>query len=485
MGLARTLSLAAITAIIACSPGAGGAQNAPPAVDEQLMLAQVQPTERRVPQSRGEAQLSLAPVVRGASPAVVNVYAQRVVRQQRRSILEEMMRGLPPGALGGMTRERIEQSLGSGVVVRADGVIVTNNHVVDGADALKVVLGDRREYEAKVLLADPRTDLAVLKIEPGTERLPALAFADTRQTEVGDLVIAIGNPFGLQQTVTSGIVSALARTEVGINDFNFFIQTDAAINRGNSGGALVDMNGSLVGINTAIFSETGGSNGIGFAIPSEMVRRVVESAVQGGQIVRPWLGVSAQPVTQDLARSLGLDRPRGVLVDEVWEGGPADRAGIRRGDVVLSVGGVDVFDEQGIRYQAATQRPGAQIALRIVRGNAQRTLNARVEPPPRSPAPDPRDLSGSHAFDGARVAALSPAVAEEANLSPFTTGVFIQAIDRRGLAVRAGFQPGDVIREVNGQRVRTTAELERIVAQGRVTSIVFERNGQRAEATFR
>ena len=284
--------------------------------------------------------------------------------------------------------------------------------------------------------------------------------------------------------MTSGIISALARTEVGINDFSFFIQTDAAINRGNSGGALVDMNGALVGINTAIFSESGGSNGIGFAIPAEMVRRVVESALSSGSVVRPWLGVSAQPVTQDLARSLGLDRPRGVLVTQIWNGGPADRAGLQRGDVILNVGGVDVFDEQAVRYQAATQRPGATIAIGIIRGSAQRTINARVEAPPASPAPDPRVLSGEHPLSGVRVISLSPAKAEEAGVSPFSTGALVEAMDARGTAARAGFRPGDIVRSVNGQRVRTSAELQRLVAGQTRWAIEVERAGEVGTLNF-
>jgi S1-C subfamily serine protease len=228
--------------------------------DPYLQLVQAQPLTRATPNSRGEVQLSFAPVAAQAGPAVVNVYAQRVVRGMSRDPF-----------FGRFSGPRVEQSLGSGVIVRNDGVIVTNNHVIEGAQSLKVVLSDRREFDATLLLADPRVDLAVLRINPGNERMPTLAFANTNDLQVGDLVLAIGNPFGLQQTVTSGIISALARTEVGVSDYAFFIQTDAAINRGNSGGALVDMSGALVGINSAIYSETGGSNGIGFAIPSEMV----------------------------------------------------------------------------------------------------------------------------------------------------------------------------------------------------------------------
>jgi len=372
------------------------------------------------------------------------------------------------------------------VIVRPDGIIVTNNHVVEGAQQLKVVLSDRREFDAKVIVADSHTDLAVLRINVGGERLPALAFADTRKAQVGDLVLAIGNPFGLQQTVTSGIISALARTDVGINDFSFFIQTDAAINKGNSGGALVDANGDLVGVNTAIFSESGGSVGIGFAIPSEMVRRVVESAVTSGTIVRPWLGVRGQPVTQDLARSLGLDKPRGVIVADTFANGPAARAGIRNGDVILQVNGAEVFDEQGVRFQTATQRPGADIAVVILRGKQRQTVTARAEAPPRTPAPDPRDISGRNPLGGTRVVTLSPAVAEEVGLDPFSSGVFVQAMDQQGPAAQLGLQPGDIIREINGQAVRSTADLDRLLRSSQSAwKIVVERGGQRAELNVR
>ncbi len=459
---------------------AAQAQDAPAAA--QFQLAQAQPRDRVVPTSQAQAQLSFAPVAQRASPAVVNVYAQRIVRQRARVYDDPFFRRYGEG-FGGVPRERVQQSLGSGVLVRADGVIVTNNHVVEGADSLKVVLSDRREFDARLLLADPRTDLAVLRIEARGERLPMLAFADTRALQVGDMVLAIGNPFGLSQTVTSGIISALARTEVGINDFAFFIQTDAAINRGNSGGALVDMSGALVGVNTAIFSETGGSNGIGFAIPSEMVRRVVESAVDGGRLVRPWLGARVQPVTQELARSMGFDRPQGVLVSDIYPGSSAQRAGVQRGDVILSVGGADVHDEAGLRYQFALQRAGARVPLEIMRGNARRTVNANAEAPPGG-TPQARDLAGRNPFDGARVLTLTPASAEEAGLDPFAAGVVIQAITPGRLAQRAGFAPGDIVREINGQQIRTADDLQRALNAAQAWRIAIERNGQRREVQY-
>jgi len=442
--------------------------------DPYLQMVQAQPLVRTAPSNRGEVQLSFAPVAARAGPAVVNVYAQRVVRSMARDPF-----------FGRFSAPRVENSLGSGVIVREDGIIVTNNHVIDGAQSLKVVLSDRREYDAELLLADPRVDLAVLRINTRGERMPTLAFANTQSDlQVGDLVLAIGNPYGLEQTVTSGIISALARTDVGISDYAFFIQTDAAINRGNSGGALVDMNGSLVGINSAIYSETGGSNGIGFAIPSEMVRRVVESAVAGGRVViRPWLGARMQAVTQEQASTLGLSRPEGVYVSELYPRAAGERAGLRRGDVILRVAGNDVRDEGAVRYQFATQRPGARVPLLVLRNGRQVTLTAQAEAPPGG-APDPRELAGRHPLSGARVVTLTPATAEQSGLDPFADGVFIQALDNRGVAARIGFRPGDIIDAVNGQPIRDAAQLDRAMAQSTTWVIGVERNGQRAELRF-
>lgn len=446
----------------------------PPAADEPyLQLVQAEPLVRAAPTSQAQVQLSFAPVAAQAGPAVVNVYAERVTRAMVRDPF-----------FGRFSQPRVQQSLGSGVIVRADGIIVTNNHVIQGAQRLRVVLADRREFDAELVLADPRVDLAVLRISPD-ERLPTLPFADTNSLEVGDMVLAIGNPFGLNQTVTSGIISALARTEVGVSDYAFFIQTDAAINRGNSGGALVDMRGALVGVNTSIYSESGGSNGIGFAIPSEMVRRVVESAVSGGtEVVRPWLGARVQPVTQDIARSMGLRRPEGVLVTQLYPRGAGERAGLREGDLILSVDGVPVRDEAGVRYQFATQRPGVRVPLAVRRDGRDLTINAPAEAPPGG-TPEARALEGRHPMSGARVVTLTPATAEAASLDPFRSGVFIQALDRSSLAARYGFRPGDVIDEVNGRAIRDAAALDAALNEVQSGWVIgVERGGQRREARF-
>lgn len=443
-----------------------------------LSPVNAQEPARRAPAGAAEVKLSLAPVVREASPAVVNVYAQRVVRQ-----VDPWMQFFGQG----QPQERVQQSLGSGVLVRADGVVVTNNHVIQGAERLKVVLADRREFDAKLLLADPKTDLAVLRLEAvGAERLPVLEFSEARATEVGDFVIAIGNPFGLNQTVTSGIVSALARTGVGINDLSFFVQTDAPINRGNSGGALIDLDGRLVGVNSAIVSEGGGSNGIGFAIPSALVRRVVEDALSGGRVVRPWVGARTQAVTYDLARSLGLDRPQGVILADLSPLGPLAKAGLRKGDVLLAVNNEPIYDPQGLRFFTATLEPNSRYTVDYLRDSARAKATVRAEPPPNSPTPDERVIAGYNPLNGAKVANLSPALAEELGVDSVASGVVVAALDARGFAYRLGFQAGDIVRAVNGVEVRTTAELARAVAQdGRAWRVAIIRNGQRAEQDFR
>jgi Do/DeqQ family serine protease len=386
----------------------------------------------------------------------------------------------------GMPQNRVEGSLGSGVIVRADGLIVTNNHVIEGGQQLNVVLADRREFPARVVLADPRSDLAVLQIAVKGERLPVLPIADREDVQVGDLVLAIGDPFGVGQTVTNGIVSALARTDVGASDFSFFIQTDASINPGNSGGPLVDMDGNLIGINTLIYSRTGSSTGIGFAIPAAMVRRVVESASGGGRSVnRPWLGARTQGLTPEMARSLGLDRPLGALLAEVYAGGPAARAGLKQGDLILAADGQPVQDEGVLNYRVATHKPGETIQLTVKVGRGQRMVEVRLETPPGAGSRDDRILAGRQPLSGATVVTLSPAVADEYGLDPGLSGVMIVKL-ADGFAARQGFQPGDIIRQVNGHVITSAAGLAAALAnpQGGGWRVTVERKGQRITADF-
>ncbi|MEM6626922.1 MAG: DegQ family serine endoprotease [Pseudomonadota bacterium] len=444
-------------------------------------------SQRMVPQSSADVSMSFAPVVRGAAPAVVNVYTSRTVRTQASPFANDpfFQRFLGDRNFG-MPQERVQSSLGSGVIVGDEGVIVTNNHVIKDADEFRVVLSDRREFEAELVLADERTDLAVLKIDAGEEVLPTLEFADTRAIEVGDLVLAIGNPFGVGQTVTNGIISALARTDVGVSDYAFFIQTDAAINPGNSGGALVDVAGDLVGVNTAIFSRSGGSNGIGFAVPSEMVRRIVDAAVNDGQIVRPWLGLKGQSVDADIAKSLGLDRPAGVLVTEVYPDSPADKAGLRRGDLVTAIDDREVFDERGLKFLAATQAPGETVVLTAATAGEFREASLVLAPPPGATEADLILLEGRHPFSGAEIAELSPALAEEMGKDPFISGVLVNRVFRRSFAARVGLRPGDILREVNGVEIDTAEDLngaiDEGVEDGGAWRVAIERNGRRITA---
>jgi Do/DeqQ family serine protease len=447
-------------------------------------------SESVVPRSRSEVQLSYAPVVREVAPAVVNVYSKRVVQEQRGSPLfnDPFFKQFFGDRFSfGMPQERVQQSLGSGVIVGAEGIIVTNNHVVSDGDTFTVALSDRREYEATLVLADERTDLAVLKIDYDGPPLPSLQFRDSDSLEVGDLVLAIGNPFGVGQTVTSGIVSALARTQVGATDYQFFIQTDAAINPGNSGGALVTMDGQLVGINTAIFSQSGGSIGIGFAIPSNMVSAVVEAAVGGRSgIERPWLGASLQAVTSDLAESLGLDRPGGALIQQTYPDGAAERAGLRTGDIIYSVEGREVIDPQAVRYRLATKGIGGRIEVGYRRNGRSAKARLALEAAPEEPARDMADLSGRHPFSGATVGNLSPAFAEELRIDPFLRGVVVLRIIRGSSAHRLRIQPGDIIRAIGPDEVNDVNELQSLT-NGRRSEWEFtiERGGERFSARVR
>ncbi|MEO1242223.1 MAG: Do family serine endopeptidase [Pseudomonadota bacterium] len=414
---------------------------------------------RVAPQSMAEVKLSFAPVVERAAPAVVNIYTRRVVQQRSPFAGDPFFERFFGGGFDA-PRERVQNSLGSGVIVSPDGVVVTNNHVIEGMTEIKVVLNDRREYNAELVLADAQTDLAVLQIDVD-EPLPFLNFANSDSIEVGDVVLAIGNPFGVGQTVTNGIVSALARTAVSVSDYQFFIQTDAAINPGNSGGALIDIDGRLVGVNTAIYSRSGGSNGIGFAIPSRLVQQVIKSAISGTALVRPWVGASSSTVTSDMAKALKLDRPAGAIVDDIWPRGPADRAGIKAGDVIIEVNGQPVYDAETLRYRVGVNSDGDSAGIVYVRSGKIRNAEVVLELPPEEPGRDPRSLEGNHPLNGVTVDNLSPRYSEELGLDPLSKGVVVSEVTARSFAARRGLRPGHKILSINGEAVRTSADLER------------------------
>ncbi len=412
--------------------------------------APVAPLPPPPPETKAELADSFAPVVKRVAPAVVNVYAKTIVQNPFAGdpFYEQFY---------GPQQDRTQNSLGSGVIVQADGLIVTNNHVIEGADELTVVLADRREFQAKVQVADARTDIALLKIDTKGEQLPTVTLRNSDSAEVGDLVLAIGNPFGVGQTVTMGIISAVARTNTNISDFQSFIQTDAAVNPGNSGGALVTADGELIGINTAIFSRSGGSIGIGFAIPSNMVRATIDGAGAGGKVSRAWLGAETQTLTQDLAQSMGLDRPQGVIVRSVYPGGPAAGAGLQAGDVVMKIDGFEVNDQQSVRYRIATAGIGKQAKLEGLRGGQWTTWTVTLAAPPDGERKQ-QTVEGRNPMQGTEVAELSPAYAEELGIEDMS-GVVVLGIDRRSIARRYGFVPGDIIARVNDTDIDTIVAL--------------------------
>jgi Do/DeqQ family serine protease len=450
-------------------------------------VAQDRGVERRVPSSPNELRLSYAPVVQRAAPAVVNVYAAKMVAVRNPLFDDPIFRrffGVPDGRGG--PGEQVQRSLGSGVIVDPAGLVVTNNHVIEGADQVKVSLSDKREFEAEIVLKDSRSDLAVLRIKAQNERFPALEFADSDALQVGDVVLAIGNPFAVGQTVTHGIVSAVARTEIGITDYQFFIQTDAAINPGNSGGALVDLGARLVGINTAIFSRSGGSQGIGFAIPANMVRVVVASARSGGSTVkRPWLGARLQAVTPEIADSLGLKRPAGALVASVAPASPAARAGLKSSDLIIAIDGQPIDDPNAFDYRFATKVIGGSARIGVVRAGKELAVTVVLEALPDT-AHDELVIASPSPFQGAKVSNLSPALADDLRLDPSTQGVVILEVVSGSSAQRLGFQRGDLVVSVNNAKIAKTRDLERIAGQAsRRWSITILRGGQQVSVELR
>ncbi len=425
-------------------------------------------------------QFSFAPIVKQTAPAVVNVYVRSRVQSFSSPFADDPFFRQFFGNRLGQPTERQQNSLGSGVIVSPNGIVVTNTHVIKGGGQteIKVVLADRREFDAKVILQDEKTDIAVLRIEGGDGRFPTLEFEDSDNLEVGDMVLAIGNPFGVGQTVTQGIVSALARSEITQSEAQVFIQTDAAINPGNSGGALVDMAGRLVGINTAIFSKSGGSHGIGFAIPSNMVRVYVDSALSGRKVERPWLGAKLEALTREVADGLGLDRASGALVTRIWDKGPAAESGLQAGDVITAVDGVEVADARSVLYRLQTRGVGNKVKIDLLRKTrpVTMTISLRAAPPPTKD--DIRDLKGVHPFDGAKVSNLSPALSDELGLED-QDGVVVLAVRQGSTAQRLGFQPGDIIVQVGREAAANVVDLERMLGQKQRTwSLGINRGGR-------
>lgn len=440
--------------------------------------------EMRVPESQAEISMGFVPVVKQAAPAVVNIYARRIVNVrsspfQNDPFFQDLFRDF------GTPRQRVQNSLGSGVILSADGIVVSNYHVVGEATDIRVVLNDRREYSARVLLSDEDSDLAILQLD-GAETMPALRLRDSDTLEVGELVLAIGNPFGVGQTVTSGIVSGLARSGTATgNARGYFIQTDAPINPGNSGGALVDMNGHLIGINTRILSRSGGSNGIGFAIPSALVAQFVAQAQAGKTAFeRPWAGISGQSVTADMAEGLGLSQPGGLIISQIHPDSAFAQAGFAPGDVITAVDGAPVNTASEMIYRMSVAGLGAQAMITRLRdGQAEEiavTLAGAPDQPPRATlTTDERS-----AIPGMVLSTVNPAVIAEHGLPLTAEGAIVEDPGRIG--ARAGLRRGDILRDINDVAVPDSATAEALLAEGgRFLNLGVQRGTRRMTMRFR
>jgi Do/DeqQ family serine protease len=429
--------------------------------------------------------LSYAATVERVAHAVVTIRSSRRVRAPEQfpffndPFFRRFFGGSLPGPSGGT---QVEQALGSGVVVRSDGHILTNHHVIDGAEDIKVDLYDHRTLSAKVVGSDPPSDLAVLKID--ASNLTVLQLGNSDQARVGDIVLAIGNPLGIGQTVTSGIISAKGRnTGLSNGSFEDFIQTDAPINKGNSGGALINTNGELVGINSQIISTTGASIGIGFAIPSNMARNVMDQIISRGKVTRGQLGVSVQPITSDLAASLGLKQAQGVLVNSVVRGGPADQAGIKPGDAIIALNGNPVQDPNSFRNAIAGTAPGTRVTLTIMRNGQQQQVQAtlrELSPQGNENAPGSGQGGTGGGELGITAQPLTPDIASQLGLPAGTQGLVVMSVDPTGPAADAGIQTGDVIQEINHQPVRSVADVRSALQKsaGRPALVLVNRGGQ-------
>ncbi len=430
---------------------------------------------------------AMSEVAAAVKPAVVNISSTHIVKSPgvtnpflndpffRRFFGDQFEGSEKP-------REFKQASLGSGVVVDREGYILTNNHVVKDADEIKVRLSDKREFKGKVIGTDPKTDLAVIKIE--AHNLPVLKLGDSDRMKVGETVLAIGNPFGLNQTVTSGIISAVGRADVGIADYEDFIQTDAPINPGNSGGALVNIHGELIGINTAIFSTSGGYQGIGFAIPSNMAKVVMTSLIKHGRVVRGWLGVSIQPVTHELARQFGLKEEKGVLVGDVVQDGPAERAGIKRGDVITEFNGVKVTDPVELRNMVSSTAPNTTVQIGILRDGKPSTVKAIITELPATVQKTTKEFD--NLLKGVQVQNLTPDIRQKLNVPRHITGVIVTEIVG-GSPAEGVLAPGDIILEVNKEKIDSAKDYERVasaIKSGQDILLLIYRNGSTVYITL-
>ncbi|MDR1910373.1 MAG: Do family serine endopeptidase [Holosporales bacterium] len=438
----------------------------------------------QVPQTQLGIAQSFSPVVKKSSPAVVNIYTKRKVREVG-SVLADPLFGSLFGPFSGvMPVERIQNALGSGVIVRADGLVVTNHHIVENSSEIRLVLHDGREVEAKIVVDDSKTDLALLKIQNAKGPFPYLDLRSIDTLEVGDLVLAIGNPFGLGQSVTLGIISALARTHVGEGRYRYYIQTDAAINRGNSGGALISLDGKLVGVNTFILSASGGSQGLGFAIPADLIRQVISVADQGGKVIRPWLGVKHAPVPQEVADALGMTRAQGTQIVAILKGSPAEKAGLQIGDVVTHIDERIIEDEQALIFRIGTKSVGDTIRLRIHRKGKQIELNVTLTAPADIPPRKLTTLKGPHPLNAVTICNINPAVMAELSAAIVDSeGVVVFSIEKESTIDLA---PGDILLKINDKKISSVSNVQEALKTAHpVWQFTIKRGNQKFKFSIR
>ncbi len=443
-----------------------------------ILAASAVTAKSKAPESAAQMTLSFAPVVKKAAPAVVNIYAKRVIAARPNPLANDPFFSDFFKNFGSQAPQ-VQNSLGSGVIVSSDGLVVSNFHVVGGATEIRVVLTDRREFDAKVLLADKTSDLAVLKLQ-GAKGLPAMALRRAPDVEVGDLVLAIGNPFGVGQTVSSGIISGLARSGGAVGNARaYFIQTDAPINPGNSGGALVDMSGALVGINTSILTRSGGSNGIGFAIPADLVAEFLKQAEAGNTVFqRPWAGMIGQLVDRTLAQSLNMSRPEGMVVVQINPASPFAKAGLANGDVILTFDRLEINGPAELLYHMSVLGVGQTARIGYVSRGVHKIATVRMILPPATPKSRETKIGGNSPLQGLTLARINPALIEQTNLSLMAKGVVVLAAD--GISARIGFQRGDILKRVNGRNIRTIKDALRAAqSQYRVWDITINRAGRK------
>lgn len=435
-----------------------------------------------------ETARAFSDIVRVVSPAVVNISSIKTVNRQN-APLDDFFDFFGPSQDSKGKRWK-EQSLGSGVVVSSDGLIVTNNHVIEQSDEIRVILYDKRSFKAKVIGSDPKTDIAIIKID--SKNLQTIPWSDSDKLQVGEFVLAIGNPFGLNHTVTMGIISAVGRADVGISDYEDFIQTDAAINPGNSGGPLVNTKGELIGINTAIFSKTGGYQGIGFAVPSNMVRMVIDQLLKEGKVTRGWLGITIQELSPDLAQKFGLSSTEGALVSDVARGGPAHKAGMLRGDIIMRFSGKRIKDVSTLRNLVAQTKVGTEVELLIWRKGREYAIKVRIIEMPSeavemTSGTKKQQEEDGNVLSGLAVIDISPAISKQLGIAPDDKGVVVMRVEPGSVAELAGIKEGDVIQEIDRKAINNLNDFNKVVskAKGDKRVLLFiNRNGKRFYVTI-